>query len=317
MADQLSKGEEFLKKAEKKLNGWGLFSSKYEDAADLFDKAANSFKLAKTWDKAGSTYLKLASCHLKLESKHEAAQAYVDAAHCYKKTNINEAVSCLNHAINLFCDIGRLSMAARYLKEIAELYESEQNIEQALVYFEKSADFFQNEEVTTSANQCKQKVAQFAAQLEQYQKSVDIYEEIARQSLNNNLLKYGVKGHLLNAGICQLCKGDAIAITNALERYQVQIFSIIHIFRLNILLVAQFFGYVFILQELDPTFSGTREYRLLADIAAAIDEEDVVKFTDVVKEFDSMTPLDSWKTTLLLRVKEKLKAKELEEDDLT
>ncbi|RDX79196.1 hypothetical protein CR513_40413 [Mucuna pruriens] len=289
MTDQLSKAEEFAKKAEKKLSGWGLFGSKYEDAADLFDKAANSFKLAKTWDKAGSTYIKLANCHLKLESKHEAAQAYVDAAHCYKKTNINEAVSCLNHAVNLFCDIGRLSMAARYLKEIAELYESEQNIEQALIYYEKSADFFQNEEVTTSANQCKQKVAQFAAQLEQYQKSIEIYEEIARQSLNNNLLKYGVKGHLLNAGICQLCKGDVVAITNALEKYQ----------------------------ELDPTFSGTREYRLLADVAAAVDEEDVGKFTDVVKEFDSMTPLDSWKTTLLLRVKEKLKAKELEEDDLT
>lgn len=48
MADQLSKGEEFLKKAEKKLSGWGLFGSKYEDAADLFDKAANSFKLAKS-----------------------------------------------------------------------------------------------------------------------------------------------------------------------------------------------------------------------------------------------------------------------------
>ena len=101
---------------------------------------------------------------------------------------------------------------------------------------------------------------------------------------------------------------------------------------------------------------------LWQDIASAIDEEDVTKFTDVVKEFDSMTPLvcqsplqmllgwtsglewsrthwilvltpeitilmcllfppnelqDSWKTTLLLRVKEKLKAKELEEDDLT
>jgi alpha-soluble NSF attachment protein len=53
------------------------------------------------------------------------------------------------------------------MQEIAELYESEQNIEQAVVYYEKSADFYQNEEVTTSANQCKQKVAQFAAQLEQ------------------------------------------------------------------------------------------------------------------------------------------------------
>ncbi|KAB1214107.1 Alpha-soluble NSF attachment protein [Morella rubra] len=285
MGDQIGRAEEFEKKAEKKLSGWGLFGSKYEDAADLFDKAANSFKLAKSYvksegmefgddsggDKAGSTYVKLANCHLKLESKHEAAQAYVDAAHCYKKTSANEAISCLE------------------LAEIAELYETEQNIEQAIVYFEKAADFFQNEEVTTSANQCKQKVAQFAAQLEQYQKSIEIYEEIARQSLNNNLLKYGVKGHLLNAGICQLCKADAVAINNALERYQ----------------------------ELDPTFSGTREYRFIADIAAAVDEEDVVKFTDVVKEFDSMTPLDSWKTTLLLRVKEKLKAKELEEDDLT
>ncbi|KAK8997760.1 hypothetical protein V6N11_012298 [Hibiscus sabdariffa] len=37
---------------------------------------------------------------------------------------------------------------------------------------------------------------------------------------------------------------------------------------------------------------------VINDIASAIDEEDVTKFTDVVKKFDSMTPLDSWKTTL-------------------
>lgn len=52
-------------------------------------------------------------------------------------------------------------------QEIADLYESEQNIAQAIVYYEKSADFYESEEVNTSANQCKQKVAQFAAQLEQ------------------------------------------------------------------------------------------------------------------------------------------------------
>lgn len=54
-----------------------------------------------------------------------------------------------------------------------------------------------------------------------YPKSIQIFEEIARHSLNNNLLKYGVKGHLLNAGICQLCKGDPVAISNALEKYEV------------------------------------------------------------------------------------------------
>ncbi|KAH6773892.1 alpha-soluble NSF attachment protein 2 [Perilla frutescens var. hirtella] len=289
MGDHIAKGEDFEKKAEKKLSGWGIFGSKYEDAADLFDKAANSFKLAKSWDQAGAVYVKLANCHLKLDSKHEAANSYADAAHCYKKSNIKESISCLEQSVNLFLEIGRLNMSARYYKEIAELYEQEQNLEQAILNYERAADLFQSEEVTTSANQCKQKVAQFAAQLEQYHKSVEIYEEIARQSLNNNLLKYGVKGHLLNAGICQLCKGDVVAINKALERYQ----------------------------ELDPTFSGTREYKLLADLAAAIDEEDVAKFTDAVKEFDSMTQLDAWKTTLLLRVKEALKAKEMEEDDLT
>lgn len=53
------------------------------------------------------------------------------------------------------------------MQEIAELFESEHNIEQAIVFFEKAADMFLNEEVTTSANQCKQKVAQYAAELEQ------------------------------------------------------------------------------------------------------------------------------------------------------
>ncbi|GAB4827666.1 hypothetical protein Ancab_034551 [Ancistrocladus abbreviatus] len=263
MSDQIEKGEEFEKKAEKKLSGWGIFGNKQEDAAELFEKAANAFKLSKSWDRAGAAYVKLANCHLKLDSKHEAANAYADAAHCYKKTSSQEAISSLEQSVNLFLEMGRLNMAARYCKEIAEIHESEQNLEQAIVYFEKSADLFQSEEVTTSANQSRQKVAQYAAQLEQYPKAIEIFEDIARQSLNNNLLKYAVKGHLLNAGICHLCKGDVVSINNALEKYQ----------------------------EMDPTFSGTREYRFLADLAASIDEEDVARFTDVVKEFDSMTPL--------------------------
>ncbi|WOL04528.1 alpha-soluble NSF attachment protein [Canna indica] len=289
MADQTARGEDFEKKAEKKLAGWGIFGSKYDDAADLFDKAANCFKLGKNWDKAGSVYIKLANCHLKSDSKHEAASAYVDAANCYKKISVQDAAQSLNQAVNLFLEIGRLNMAARYCKELGEIYEQEQNLEKAMDYFERAADLFQSEEVTTSANQCKQKVAQFAAQLEQYPKAIEIYEVIARHSINNALLKYGVKGILLNAGICQLCKADVVAISNALERYQ----------------------------ELDPTFSGTREFKLLSELAEAMDEGDIAKFTNALQEYDSMTRLDPWKTTLLLRVKNAIKAKEEEEDDLT
>ncbi|CAI9302599.1 alpha-soluble NSF attachment protein [Lactuca sativa] len=289
MADQIAKGEEFEKQAEKKLTGWAFFGSKHEDAADLFEKAANFYKLGKSWDQAGAVYVKLAECYLKLDSKHEAANAYADAGHCYKKTNSTECIKNLEQSLDIFMEIGRLGMSARYCKEIAELYEQEQNMEKSMVYYDKAADLYQGEEVSSSANQCRLKIAQFAAELQQYQKAIEIYEDISKQSLNNNLLKYGVKGHLLNAGICQLCKGDVVAITNALDKYQ----------------------------DMDPTFSGSREYRLLAELAASIDEEDVEKFTDAIKEFDSITKLDAWKTTLLLRVKDMLKAKELEEDDLT
>lgn len=48
MADRIAKGEEFEKKADKKINGWGLFGSKFEDAAELYEHSANSFKLAKS-----------------------------------------------------------------------------------------------------------------------------------------------------------------------------------------------------------------------------------------------------------------------------
>nr|KAJ0187119.1 hypothetical protein LSAT_V11C900461420 [Lactuca sativa] len=105
---------------------------------------------------------------LHMDSKHEAASAYADAAHSYKKTSTKACIANLEQALNIFMEIGRLSMAARYCKEIAELYEQEQNLEQAIAYYNKASDLFQGEEVTTSANQCKQKIAQFSAQLEHY-----------------------------------------------------------------------------------------------------------------------------------------------------
>jgi hypothetical protein len=48
MADPEAKGAEFEKKADKKLSGWAVFGTKYDDAAELLEKAANSYKLAKS-----------------------------------------------------------------------------------------------------------------------------------------------------------------------------------------------------------------------------------------------------------------------------
>ncbi|RZC55798.1 hypothetical protein C5167_014657 [Papaver somniferum] len=139
--------------------------------------------------------------------------------------------------VNLYMETGSFPSTAKYCQVIGKLYEVEQNIEKALINFERAADLFQNEKLSTFiANDCKQKVAHFSAQLEQYSREIAMNEDLAKQSLNKNLSKSSVKGYLLNAGLCQLFKADAAAVSNALEHYE----------------------------ELDPTFPGTHEYKFLA-----------------------------------------------------
>ncbi|KAJ8438647.1 hypothetical protein Cgig2_016393 [Carnegiea gigantea] len=285
MADCAAKVEEFEKKADKMMSECGHLG--YADVAELYNKAASSFKFFNSWDQAGSCYIKLAECHLKMDSKLEAASAYVDAAICYKKTSPIQAISCLEEAVNLFSGIGKSGMAARYCKEVGDLYERLHNFEEAIAHFKRAAVFFQDEDAAASAIQCKQKIAQISALLKQYQNAIEIFEEVAHEAVNNSSMRYGVRHHVLNAGICHLCNnGDLGAVTNALERYQ----------------------------DLDPTFLRTSEYNLLTELVAAYDEQDLDKFTEVLIDYDSLSPLDSWKTVLLLRVKEALKAKELHEN---
>ena len=50
MGDPAARASELMKKADKKLNSFGLFGgigSKYDDAAEMYERAANQFKLAK------------------------------------------------------------------------------------------------------------------------------------------------------------------------------------------------------------------------------------------------------------------------------
>ena len=102
------------------------------------------------------------------------------------------------------------------------------------------------------------------------------YERIAKSSINNNLMKYSVKEYLLKAGICHLASGDMVACQRALESYR----------------------------DIDPSFTQTREHQLLTDLSEAVQEGDQEKFADKLFQFDQMSKLDKWKTTLLLRVKE-------------
>jgi len=181
MSDPESKAKSQIAAAHKKLKSWSLFNpSKYEDAAELFHQAASNYKLAKMWKEAAETYLQLVDCHLKLESRPEAATTYVDAANAYKKYSIPDAIKALEKAIDLFTEKGTLTMAAKHHKSIGEMLESEgEDMERAMFHYEQAADLYSSEDQGGTANSCKLKVGQIAAQLEVYPKAVEVFEAVS------------------------------------------------------------------------------------------------------------------------------------------
>ena len=115
-------------------------------------------------------------------AKHDAATNFVDAANCYKKTDPKEAAGSLQKAIDIYTDMGRFTIAAKHHQTVAELFESEAaDLDRAIQHYEKAADYFKGEESNSSASKCLVKVAQYAAQLENYDKAIQIYEQV-RQS---------------------------------------------------------------------------------------------------------------------------------------
>src|SRR5947207_15896655 len=108
-----------------------------------------------------------------------------------------------------------------------------------------------------------------------YQTAISKFEAVAKSSLSNNLMKWSVKDYFLKAGICHLASGDLVATTRSLGTYR----------------------------DMDPSFGGTRESMLLTDLVAAVQEGDQEIFADKLYQYDQLSKLDKWKTTLLLRVK--------------
>lgn len=233
------------------------------------------------WRQAADAYTQLAATQLKLDSRHDAATSYVEGAKALMKASPADAVPLLHKAVEVYTDMGRLNMAARQLREIAEAQEKQGLKEEALAFYSQAADLFATESSSGDANKCRLKVAEFSADLERYREAADIYEDVARAAADNNLLKFGAKGHLLCAGVCVLCYASDDDVRARLERYR----------------------------DIDLHFAGSREAALLEAAADALSRADEKAFATAVAEFDSLTRLDGWKTNMLLRVKRRLQAR--------
>ncbi|ORY79943.1 soluble NSF attachment protein [Protomyces lactucae-debilis] len=289
----MSEADQLLAKANKKANssgGLGWFSggstSKYEEAAELYQEAANQFRLAKRLRDAGAAFEKAAEMQLKTDEADNAANTYVEASKCYKKEDPSKCIQVLESAIERFTRRGNFRRAATYRQQVGEIYELELvDAPKAMEAYEQAGEWLANDNAESQANKMFLKVAEIAALEGDYNRATDRFEAVATHSVTNSLTKWSVKDYYLRAGICHLCKNDSVAIKRAIEQYAAQ----------------------------DMTFASTREFQLLNELAGDVEAGDADEFSNHVFVFDQVSKLDKWKTTLLLRIKNQMN----EEPDLT
>ncbi|KAI5928295.1 alpha-soluble NSF attachment protein [Camillea tinctor] len=273
----LSKADKLVSSAASGFSLFGGREDKYMTAADTYIEAANAFRVQKMNREAGQAFEKAADVQTRhLKEPDDAANTLVDAFKVYRKENPEDAVRVLEFSITQYTKKGNFRRAAQHKENMGEVYEVEiSDMAKALECYEMAAGWYESDNAGALANKLWLKVADLAAIEGDYYKAIDQYEKVASSSINNNLMRYSVKDYFLKAGICHLATNDLVGTNRALEKYA----------------------------DLDPTFPSTREYQLLADLAAAIETQDQEQFTDKLFQFDQVSKLDKWKTTLLVRVK--------------
>ncbi len=215
------------------------------------------------------------------------ANTLTEAFKVYRKDSPQDAARVLATAIQHYTSKGNFRRAATHQQNLAEVYEMEiGDQKKALEAYDTAAQWYESDNAEALANKLYLKVADLAALEGDYQNAITKLETVAKSSLNNNLMRWSVKDYFLKAGICHLAAGDQVATKRALQQYA----------------------------ELDGSFASTRENMLLSDLVGCVEEGDQEAFSDKLFQFDSMSKLDKWKTTLLLRVKNTI---EKEEEDFS
>lgn len=215
----------------------------------------------------------------------------------YKKADPEKAMESFNAAILLMTDAGRVMQAAKLSKECAELYENEEmDTEEkshtvlAIEAYEQAADLFSAEDANSQASQCLAKVAELcsvALEPPDLLRAAQLYDDLGRKCLDSNLLKFNAKGYFLQAILCHLANNDAIAAQQATDRYQ----------------------------TLDYTFGSAREGKFASQLIECVEGFDAEGFATACYEYDRVSKLDPWKTSILVKVKRTIDDDAGDDDD--
>ncbi|QPG74528.1 hypothetical protein FOA43_001858 [Brettanomyces nanus] len=299
----MSSPEELIAEASRKAKkSSGLLSSlfgssqqtKYEEAADLYVEAANLYKLQRRSAEAGHTFEKAADCQKQANSPDEAANTLVEAYKAYKTEVPIEAAQCLERAVEMFVKRGQFRRSATFKSDLGELYENElHDVKKAIQSYDDASEWYKGDSANALANKCALKAADLYCDdsIKNFSKAAQVYESIAKESLNNNLAKWSLKEYFLKAILCRLADSNDYASANAcLNRFL----------------------------QWDPSFETTRECEFATKLIEVVKNGDADGIANASKIYDKFSRLDGMKVRILNQIKSNVvEAPDQLEEDFT
>ena len=279
------RGVALAKQAEEALNKKGFMSvfgigkeEKFENAAELYTQSGHAYKVSNSFEEAGMMYEKACENFLLAGSKLDAIKSRTDAATAYGSASppvTDKALESYQSVIDTLSIDGKFGQCARHYRAMAELCESDNDKESAFTHYENAASMFKNDSKKGEANKCLLKVATMASEGGDYLRGADIYETIAKESLETRLGAYSAKGYFFQALLCFMAGGDVVAAQQKLEEYS----------------------------AIDYTFPTARESQFVTKLLEAWENNDGDAYGEACVDFDRISPLDPWKSSMLLAAK--------------
>lgn len=263
-------------------------AQKMEEAGELYKKAGNAFKVSNNHKLAGDAFLESSKCYKQGDGSNlEAINSLVEAGTCYRKAGENDqAIVIFLQCVDSYNEQGKFGYAAKYEREIADIYEADNNKPQALAFFERAVRSYQNDNKPSKVTENKLKCAVLYSEQKEFTKAGNVFEEVGTEALTNKLSSFSAKGYFLQSLLCHFAANDSVAVHNKLELFKNKDFS----------------------------FGSSREGAFVEKLLEAFETQQADDFATACAEFDRVTPLDPWKTNILVTAKGHIEEKE---DDLS
>jgi len=268
-----------MRKAAKKKEKWFGGESRWEKAADLYEKAAAAYKQNDNWREAAGALCQSAEMQEKLKDKLTAASKYIEAGLCMARVDNEEAIKMLEMGIAIHENEARLGAAARAWKELAQLHEDDEHYQLAIDAWNRAVSCHESEGTLANALQCLLHVGELHVTEYQFKKAAKVYERCAEICVEKNINKGSLRDYFYNALLCQFVvsarKGNLKNMHSMFARFL----------------------------EIERRFAGTWQERLLRRAMKAFEDDDPIALAQAAADQDRIHKLDDRTTQILLEVR--------------